>query len=109
MKRKQLICGDEAVPVAGELKKPCTDCPWARTSLRGWLGSMSADEWIAAAHGETKIDCHMFDGPQCAGAAIYRANVVKSCRDRSIVRLEPNRVKVFASPPEFLNHHKDQP
>jgi hypothetical protein len=71
--------------------KPCHDCPWRRKAVPGWLGSMSADEWIQAAHGDGVIDCHTVKGvpqPQCVGAATYRANVCKSPRDRRALRAE---------------------
>jgi len=41
--------------------RPCNDCPWRRKSCAGWLGP--------------------FGIKQCAGAAVYRANVCKSPRD----------------------------
>lgn len=106
MKRRQLISSDDAVPVSGNLKKPCTDCPWARTALPGWTGSLTPEEWVAAAHGEARIECHVFEGSQCAGAAIYRANVVKTCRDPTVPRLPADRVAVFALPKEFIEHHE---
>ena len=105
-KKRQLITSDEATPLASQPKKPCTDCPWSRGALRGWLGDLSCEEWIAAAHGEARIDCHVFAGPQCAGAAIYRANVAKLPRERSALVLPADRTAVFASPAEFCEHHE---
>jgi hypothetical protein len=57
-------------------------------------------------HGEAFIDCHCTTNQQCAGAAIYRANVCKSPRDKTLLRLEPDKALVFASSQEFLKHHK---
>jgi len=105
-KRKQLISSSQAVPSDTQHSKPCSDCPWARTSLVGWTGEMSPQEWIEAAHGEALVDCHALIGPQCAGVAIYRANVCKTPRDPRILRLSSDCDSVFASPKEFLNHHK---
>jgi hypothetical protein len=73
--------------------------------MEGWLGSMSVEAWLAAAHGEARIDCHTLKGPQCAGAAIYRANVGKLPRDRDLLRLPSDRVTVFATRPEFVEYH----
>lgn len=42
---------------------------------------------------------------QCAGLAIYRANVCKKPRDRSILTLPADREAVFAAPSEFRHHH----
>lgn len=102
---KQFISSEEAVRCDTQPTKPCSDCPFARTAIHGWLGSMTADEWIQAVHGEATIDCHALIGPQCAGAAIYRANVCKITRDKNNLKLEADRKLVFASPKEFKEHH----
>lgn len=85
---------------------PCSDCPWRRDSLPGWLGGGEPQEFIDMAHGEYKYPCHVIVNQQCAGMAIYRANVVKCPRDASILRLPGDTDKVFATPVEFLNHHE---
>jgi hypothetical protein len=88
---------------------PCHDCPWRRDAPSGWLGGLSAQEWIAEAHGEARIDCHTVNGdpqPQCAGAAIYRANVCKRVRDPEAVHLKADRKTVFSNPNEFKEHHE---
>lgn len=106
--RKQLITYDEAVPAKGQHTQPCSDCPFARTALPGWLAGETPEDWIRMAHGESKFECHTLIGAQCAGSAIYRSNVVKRCHDSSILRLPADREKVFATPIEFLKHHKSQ-
>lgn len=108
-KRRQLISSDEAVPASKPLTQPCSDCPWARTALPGWLGGMSIDEWLQAAHSETLVDCHCTTNQQCAGLAIYRANVLKTPRHPSIQRLPADRDTVFTTPDEFRTHHKTFP
>lgn len=102
---KRFVSSDEAVPCNTQPTKPCSDCPFARSAIRGWLGTMSPEDWMKAAHGESLIDCHTLIGPQCAGAAIYRANMCKVPRDSSQLRLEPDRKLVFSTPNEFLEHH----
>ena len=104
-KRGKLITADEAKPAKGQHRSPCSDCPWRRDALNGWLGDTTKEEWVQAAHGEAQIDCHTLIPAQCAGAAIYRANVCKTPRDPSYLTLPSNRDKVFASPKEFLEHH----
>lgn len=101
--------------------RPCRDCPWRRASAPGWLGPMSPERWIATAHGEAPIACHMtipsgsvvgsWDDPsvrQCAGAAIFRRNVAKrSIRDDAADHhVEPDPASVFASDAEFVAHHR---
>lgn len=103
---RQCIASDEA-PVSNlQHTKPYTDCPFARTALPGWLGTVTAQEWVATLHGDGRIDCHAISGPQCAGAAIYRANVCKLPRDKSQLALPADRKLVFSGPGEFLRHHE---
>jgi hypothetical protein len=105
--RRRLVSSDEAVPTDKQHTKPCGDCPWRRDSLPGWLGGVPAETWLRGAHGEERIDCHTLIGPQCAGSAIYRANVCKAPRDPDVLRLPKDKANVFASPTEFLEHHKE--
>jgi hypothetical protein len=100
---RRLYAGNPA-PTKKQHKKPCADCPWARASLSGWLNGESPDEWLARAHGEVKIPCHLVTA-QCAGAAIYRANVCKRPRSPDILQLPKDKVAVFDGPAEFKAHH----
>lgn len=102
---KQLITGDQAKPSKVQHKLPCSDCPFARTALRGWLGDFTANDWVQMVRSESRIECHMKIGPQCAGAAIFRTHIMKCPRDRATLTLPKNIAKVFASIGEFLNHH----
>lgn len=104
-KNGQLKTYDEAKPAKRQHTSPCSDCPWAQKSLKGWLGNMSVDEWLNAAHGEALIDCHTVSNQQCAGSAIYRANVCKSTHREDVLRLPADRVKVFSFG-EFRAHHE---
>lgn len=103
--RKQLLTYHDAEKVAKQHKKPCSDCPFARTAFPGWLAGMTPEEWLAMVHGETKIDCHTKIPAQCAGSAIYRGNMCKRPRDSSVLVLPANREIVFATPMEFQGHH----
>lgn len=102
---KQLITGDQAKPSMVQHKSPCSDCPFARTALKGWLGRFSAHDWIRIIQGDGRVDCHTLIGPQCAGSAIFRTHVCKDPRDRSVLTLPKNIAKVFGNVGEFLNHH----
>lgn len=104
--RRQLITSDEAVEAKGQHKKPCSDCPWARKSLKGWLGSSSADDWLKEAHGDHEIPCHVLKGAQCAGSAIYRRNISKLNVAPGVLRLDADKELVFANPMEFKRHHE---
>jgi hypothetical protein len=105
----RMTTNDQAIPTQSQPTKPCHDCPFARDAINGWLGTMSIDEWIAAVRGESRIDCHALEGPQCAGAAIYRANICKRPRDRSLLALAADRTRVFANAVEFREHHSKPP
>jgi hypothetical protein len=106
---KQLISSDEAVQRQEPHTKPCSDCPFARTALNGWLGGLPIDVWVQRAHGDASEPCHVIDNQQCAGLAIYRANVAKKPRDPAALVLPADRAKVFATPMEFQAHHKKLP
>ncbi|MDP8249953.1 hypothetical protein [Pseudochrobactrum saccharolyticum] len=108
MKHRQLVSSDEAIDGKVQHKKPCSDCPWARTALNGWLGSASPDEWLRNAHSDTMVDCHTIRNTQCAGLAIYRRNVCKSVLP-PLLKLEANKEIVFATPMEFKEHHSRMP
>jgi len=105
MGKRQCVSSADAVDAKGQHKKPCSDCPWARNSLAGWLGGSTPEEWVAEAHSDNHIDCHTLKGAQCAGAAIYRANVIKSPRNPEVLRLPPDGLRVFRNPNEFVEHH----
>lgn len=86
---------------------PCHDCPWRRIAPKGWLGSeQTPEEWIETAHSDATAECHTRAPHRCAGLAIYRANVFKSVRDPDEMRLPADRERVFASPAEFIAHHR---
>jgi hypothetical protein len=104
--KHQLVTADQAKPRKRQHTSPCSDCPWARKSLKGWIGNFSISEWLAAAHGESLIDCHTVSNQQCAGSAIFRANVCKLPRDQKLLRLPQNKVSVFANDLEFRLHHQ---
>ena len=109
MAKRKLVAGEDAEEVPSQPMKACSDCPWAREALPKWLGNMSADEWIQAAHGEATVECHALKGPEgpwaCAGLAIYRANVAKRPRDPKALILPADRETVFANPLQFKEHH----
>ena len=107
-RKPRMTTSEEAIPTTTQPTKPCHDCPFARTSIRGWLGGNTKEEWSEMVRGEVAIPCHALKGPQCAGAAIMRANMCKRPRDRSLLALPSDRLRVFANTREFEEHH-DRP
>jgi len=104
-KRRMLVSSNEATPAKRQHTSPCGDCPWRRAALPGWLGGMTAPEWVKTAHGDDGVACHTKSGAQCAGIAIYRRNVCKVPRDPEALRLKEDTRRVFATPNEFTTHH----
>ncbi len=91
-------------------RHPCSDCPWRRVAIKGWLGSEDSPEaWCQIAHSETWVECHKRDTRQCAGMAIFRANVFKSPRFKEILILPPDTKLVFANDKEFIDYHRSNP
>lgn len=102
---RRLVSSDEAMPTKSQHRKPCADCPFARKAFRGWIGGLPVAQWVAMVHGETWIDCHCTTNRPCAGAAIFRANVLKLCKSERHLVLPPNKTLVFATTEEFVKHH----
>ena len=101
-------------PLPEATKVPCVQCPWLRTSAPGWLGPHDPATWLDIVHGESPIACHLtidHDGQpwdqvrQCAGAAIFRANIWKLPHNPNIARGPRDTDTVFAWNDEFTDHH----
>lgn len=106
---KQLVTFDRADVAGRQHNHPCSDCPFLRTSLPGWLGGSSPEEYRSLAHSDVIIECHAVkldedQHAECAGAAVYRANVVKRAPEGAM-ELVPDKEHVFATPMEFVEHH----
>ena len=111
-KKGKMITGDQAIITKKQHKSPCSDCPFRRDSVPGWLGQLNVDQWVQLAHGEGSADCHTQvqsnkEGWACAGLAIYRSNVAKSVHDPNALRLPADRVNVFSFG-EFKKHHESK-
>lgn len=103
---------------------PCSECPWRRRSVPGFLGPHKPEEWCEIAHSDAPIACHktvVVTDPiertgswthpklrQCRGAAIFRANVCKTPRNPNRAVGPEDKESVFASNDEFINHHRKE-
>lgn len=103
--------------------KPCSGCPFARHCEPGATGGAPATVYVGQAHAPMFLPCHMTPGyaedrnnsanPQCAGAAIYRANTraletVPENWKRSlhVLPADPEGATgAFRTPEELLAHH----
>ena len=113
-----------------QLRSPCDDCAFLRTSEPDNLGGSCAEVYIGQTHGPFWIPCHsskeyrckesvMGDEAECVGSAIFRANI--GAFDRfgeglttddpennpgKLFKPEPDTELVFATEAEFMAHHK---
>ncbi len=109
-RRKQLLTAADAIKTKRQHVSPCSDCPFARSALAGWLAGWSVWRWLNVAHGNGRMECHTRkqcngEAWQCAGASIFRANVCKSVAE-PLLRLPQNKNRVFAWDTDFASHHE---
>ncbi len=104
---RKLIARGEASPASRQLTKACSDCPLLRSSLNGWLGGSTPEEYARLCHSDHVVECHVHAGSRCAGLAIYRANTAK--RQPKEHALPPDREAVFSNRMEFIAHHSAEP
>lgn len=110
-KGKRFVSTDEAVLIPAQHNHPCDDCPFSVYSINGWLGGHRPEDFIHIAMSDELYPCHALTGPkreklQCAGLAVFRANMCKIPRDKRALRLPKDRVKVFLTTQEFIAHHQ---
>ena len=102
-------------------KTPCGTCPFARRTKPGTLGGSPIETFAGQAHGPFLLPCHQGKGyvqdadtvandpervEECAGAAIFRANVGATERlPEGLLRLDVDTLLVFATFDEFAQHH----
>lgn len=100
-------------------KRACPQCPFSKQCEPGALGGSPPEVYVGQAFGPFWLPCHLhsdFDDPawksdtekpQCAGAAIFRANLgIDSRLPPQLHRLPPGSdPDVFATFTEFLMHH----
>lgn len=100
-------------------RKPCEECPFRRASYPrglGLIGGSPPEVYVGQSMGPFLLPCHMTPDyeqdrrdpghAQCAGAAIYRANVGVSDRmPAQLIKAEPDATEVFGSHAEFLAHY----
>lgn len=101
---------------------PCGECPFNRKVAPGELGGSPPEMYVGQAAGPFFLPCHSthdytdakarqdLNNSQCAGAAIFRANVgVARQLPPALLHLPKDTKKVFATFEEFYAHHKQIP
>lgn len=97
-------------------KKPCVDCPLARTSKPGALGGYTVQQYLEVLYSRADIACHLSPGfpnnleeqRSCTGVAMYRANAgvpTFGNAARAVRHVDADREAAFASLEEFTAHH----
>lgn len=95
---------------------PCSECCFRRDIKPGLLGGSPPQTYIGQTQGPFWIPCHCpadyadkdteYGSPECAGSAIYRANLgIDGVMPEGILKLPPDKEKCFSSHAEFLAHH----
>ncbi|MEY8205005.1 MAG: DUF6283 family protein [Bermanella sp.] len=87
------------------MKKPCKDCPFKKSTIKGWLGKERMTEILKA----DSFVCHKKTDFQCAGHMLIKG------RDNAVVRLAmalqedlklSGREEVFDRQSECIKHHE---
>jgi len=103
-------------------KKPCSECPFTKNSLPGWLSDYTAQELHLIAMNEMPFPCHMThdedlewdeagteSAPLCAGALMYMKKGAKMPRmvelARILKQIDIKDCENILSTPEFFKHH----
>lgn len=105
---------------------PCKECPFRRTSAKGWLGGHTPEEFAEVSAGDGHVACHMTTARSveqemiedddddevddrmataCSGRAIFLSNLCKMPRDPTVPKLPRDTNLVFANRQQFLDHH----
>lgn len=104
--------------------KPCSDCPFRRKSIPGWLGRSSPEGFLDCMQRNEPLPCHQTidyedpdwlvkwteqgddTGSMCAGALIFLANKLQR---HPFKKLPKDTELVFANSLEFVRHHRESP
>ena len=104
-------------------KQPCSDCPFRRAAMPGWLGAGSPESFIDCMNRDEPLPCHQtidYDDPDwlekwsaqesgsmCACALIFMANKMQRPRTRGFPTLPPDKTAVFSNTVEFVRYHRE--
>lgn len=104
-------------------KNPCTECPFTKKSLRGWLADYESPENLhRLIMSEIPFPCHMTQENdlsileamrdneiRCKGALLYMKKACKMPRNKEVFEMIKsftiNDTEDILSVPEFIKHH----
>jgi len=86
------------------VKKPCKDCPFRKTSMKGWLGRERMEEIIE----QHTFVCHKKTDLQCAGHMLVDdKNEFVALAHRLHIKLKlSGKELVFDSKEACIKHHE---
>lgn len=103
--------------------KPCSDCPFRRKAMPGWLGAGSPESFIDCMQRDEPLPCHQtidYDNPHwlvewmhqkngnaCAGSLIFMANKLQRPHTPGFPTMEPDHETVFSNTVEFVRYHRE--
>ena len=103
--------------------KPCSDCPFRRKAMPGWLGAGSPESFIDCMQRDEPLPCHQtidYDNPHwlvewmhqksgrmCAGALIFMANKLQRPHAKGFPTMPRDVENVFTNSVEFVRHHRE--
>lgn len=104
-------------------KKPCPDCPWRKTSLKGWLGDQEPELFTDIIKSGSKLPCHKTQSKSmnlneldkddsvlhCTGALITMKNNCIRSRNPDIAKLQDKLKQddeFFSKLSDFEKYHK---
>ncbi len=86
------------------VKQPCKDCPFKKTSLKGWLGAERMEEILNS----SSFVCHKNTDLQCAGHMLIKGNENDFVRLAGRLGLDTGlngRDQVFETKEACIEHH----
>lgn len=92
-------------------KKPCAECPFLKTSAKGYFGPNSPEMYFESAHSEAGVECHQTLGKKeshaCAGALIHTNLACKRYRSPELQAMQDavGKSDKVLNYKEFWAHH----
>lgn len=86
-------------------KKPCSNCPFKKDTLEGWLGEDRMTEILKA----KSFVCHKNTDLQCAGFMLIKGDESEFVTTAKMFGIDLNlkgKEKVFNSKQDCINYHK---
>lgn len=96
---------------------PCAQCPFKCSSTPGWFGPYKPEDYLATAHSELLLQCHMTSAGgiekarHCTGVALFRSLILKEPRvefkiiHQDVCVKKYGTASILAGSAEFRQHH----